>query len=345
MLAASSFMVISACTGEQAKAKANLVVKPAPRPGVIAKINGEEITEAQLIGEDKMDFFELEKRKYDLEMDRLNRLIVDRMVGAEAKKNNMSLDEYISKKVVGEVKISDAEYKKFVKEKNVPESQLTPQLKERIMGYLQSLKRQDLTQAYIAKLTSKNPVEVYFSKPKLVVQVEPGNGPSWGGEKANVTVVEFSDFQCPFCAQGAQREAELKKKYGNKIKFVYRQFPLPPSMHPQARQAAEASMCVNDQGTEKFWKYHDLLFKSQDKLQDDNLSKMAKDVGADQKKFDDCYKSHKFAQAVQQDMQYGEKVGVKSTPTFFVNGQLVSGAQPMEVFSDIIDDELKGSKE
>ena len=341
MAAGSIFMVVSACTGSQAKAKPNIITKDnPPAPGVVATINGENITEEQLIGDDKMDFFELKKREYDLKMDRLNRLIVEKMLGAEAKKANMSLEDYLNKKVIGDMKISDSEYKKFVKEKNVPESQLTPQLKERIMAYLQSMKKQDATQAYIAKLTKNNPVEVYFQKPKMVVNVTPGNGPWWGGENANVTIIEFSDFQCPFCAQGAERVHELKKKYGNKIKFYYRQFPLPPQMHPNARQAAEASLCVNDQGMDKFWKYHDLLFKNQDKLDEAGLTKFAKEAGADPAKFTECFKAKKFAQAVQADMDYGEKVGVKSTPTFFVNGQLINGALPVENFSEIIDEEL-----
>jgi protein-disulfide isomerase len=343
--AVSVFVALSGCTGSQAKPKPNIVTKDnPPAPNVVAKINGQNVTEEELIGDDKMDFFDLKRKEYDLKMERLNRLIVEKMVGEEAKKANMSLEDYINKKIVGDVKVSDAEYKKFVKEKNVPESQLTPQLKERIMGYLQQTKKQELLQNYIAKATKNNPVEVYFQKPKMMVNVEAGNGPWFGGENAKVTLIEFSDFQCPYCAQGAERVHELKKKYGNKIKFVFRQFPLPPTMHPQARQAAEASLCVNEQGMDKFWKYHDTLFKNQDKLDDANLSKMAKDVGADQAKFDECYKAKKYSAQVQADMQYGEKVGVRSTPTFFVNGQMINGALPIESFSEIIDEELAAKK-
>jgi protein-disulfide isomerase len=345
LAAVSALMVVSACTNSQAKAKPNIITKDnPPAPGVVAKINGHNITEEELIGDDKIDFFDLKKKEYDLRMERLNQLIIEKMVGDQAKKANMSLDDYLNKKVVGDVKVSDSEYKKFVKEKNVPESQLTPQLKERIMGYLTQMKKQEAVQAYIAKLTKNNPVEVYFKKPKLMVNVDPGKGPWWGGKDAKVTVVEFSDFQCPYCAQGAQRVHELKKKYGNKIRFVYRQFPLPPQMHPNARQAAEASLCVNEQGMDKFWKYHDLMFKNQDKLDDAGLAKMAKEAGADPAKFEDCYKNKKYSKAVEEDMAYGEKLGVRSTPTFFINGQMINGALPVENFSEIIDEELAAKK-
>jgi protein-disulfide isomerase len=273
-------------------------------------------------------------------MDRLKKVMVDQLVGAEAKKANLSLEEFILKKVtVGEVKISDKDYKAFVVERHIPESQLNPQIKERIMAYLQTIKKQGQLDDYVAKLTKTNPVEVYFKKPKMLVEVIPGNGPSFGKADAAVNVVEFSDFQCPFCSRGAETVSLLKKKYGGKIKLTFRQFPLP--MHKDARLASEASMCMNEQDSGKFWKFHDLAFKNQDKLDKPNLEKYAKDSGGDVKKFNECLAAKKFADAVQKDVEYGEKIGVKSTPTFFVNGQLVSGAVPLETFSEIIDEELE----
>ena len=335
------FAVVAACTNEQAKAKPNFIFKDqAPRAGVVAKIGNEEITEDMLIGDDKLDFFELKKREYDLRMDRLNKLLEEKLIGAEAKKAGMSLPEFLDKKVIGgDLKISDKEYKKFVAEKKIPEAQINPQIRERINAYLQNQKKQDLVQAYVAKLTKGQPVEVYFSKPKIDVKVDIGNSPVWGKANSKVTVIEFSDFQCPFCSRGAETVQELKKKYNGKIKIAFKNFPLP--MHKDAKPAAEASLCVNDQGTDKFWKFHDLAFKNQDKLDPANLEKYAKESGADAAKFKECFGSGKFRSTVEAETAYGEKVGVKSTPTFFVNGQLISGAVPIENFSEIIDEELK----
>ncbi len=337
------FGVISACSDNSAKAKPNYVFKASSKAGVIAKIGGQEITEEELIGEDKVDFFDLKKREYELKMERLGKLLVDKLIGAEAKKAGMPLEEYISKNITkGEIKISDSDFKKFVKEKRIPESQVNAQIKERITQYLQQQKKQDQVQAYVAKLTKSSPVEVYFSKPKMNVQVEVGGSPTAGGEKAAVTIVEFSDFQCPFCSRGAETVTEVKKKYGNKVRIAFKHFPLP--MHREARPASEASMCINEQSSDKFWKYHDLLFKNQDKLDAASLEKYAKDVGANVDKFKECFAAGKFKDAVQKDLDYGEKVGVKSTPTFFVNGQLVAGALPPEAFSEIIDEELSDAK-
>jgi len=245
LLSAGAFAVIAACSDQQAKAKPVLVHKEAPKAGVVAKIGNEEITEEQLIGDGQVDFFEIKKREYELKMERLNKMMVDKLVGAEAKKAGMSTEDFISKKIVGgEVKVTDKMFKDFVKEKRIPEGQITPQIKERINAYIQGTKKQDLVQAYVAKLTKGQPVEVYFKKPKMDMKVEAGDSPSFGSKDAPIQVVEFSDFQCPFCARGADLVHELKKRYGKKLHFSFKQFPLP--MHKEARPASEAALCVNE---------------------------------------------------------------------------------------------------
>jgi protein-disulfide isomerase len=332
--------VIVACTSESAKAKINFLIKEPTKPNIVAKINGEEITEEQLIGDAQLDLVQIKKQEYDLKMNQLNKLVQDKFLGAEAKKEGLaSSSDYINKKILkGEIKISDAEYKKFVKEKNIPESNINEQVKDRIFAYMKEQKKDDMIQSYLAKLTKNNPVEVYFKKPKSSMQVEVGEAPFKGSGSAKVTIVEFSDFQCPFCGKGADVVNLINKKYGNKVKIAFKQFPLP--MHKDAPLTSEASMCVYEQNKDKFWKFHDLAFKNQDKLDSESLIKHAKTSGADEKKFKECLDSHKYKSYVEKDMAYGEKLGVRSTPTFFVNGQLISGAQDISVFSELIDEEL-----
>lgn len=335
----ASFVIV-ACTSESAKAKINYIFKTAPKDGIVAKINGEEITEDQLIGDAQIEMMQLKKQEYDLKMQQLQKLLEEKLLGAEAKKAGLpSAQDFINKNILkGDIKISDAEYKKFVKEKNIPESNINDQVKERIFAYMKEQKRGELVQAYVAKLSKNAPVEVYFSKPKSNLQVDAGNSPFAGGEKAKVTIVEFSDFQCPFCSRAADTVNQIKKKYGNKIKIVFKHFPLP--MHQQAMPASEAAMCVYEQSKDKFWKMHDILFKHQDKLSNDDLAKHAKEAGADEKKFKECFDAKKYAETIQKDLAYGEKLGVRSTPTFFINGQILSGALPIEQFSEVIDEEL-----
>ncbi|MFQ5800857.1 MAG: DsbA family protein [Candidatus Hydrothermarchaeales archaeon] len=163
----------------------------------------------------------------------------------------------------------------------------------------------------------------------------------WAGDKdAEVIIVEFSDFQCPFCARAAPTVNQIKKIYGDKVLFVYRDFPL-SSIHPQAQKAAEASQCAFEQ--DKFWEYHDLLFEKQQDWAGVGVPKFkeyAADLGLDTDQFNGCLDSGKHAQEVTSDLQRGQHLGVTGTPTFFINGKKVVGAQPFSVFQGIIDDEL-----
>ncbi|MBC7386088.1 MAG: thioredoxin domain-containing protein [Cryobacterium sp.] len=335
------------CTDSQAKpAKPNIVTKDGTKPGIVAKIGEVEVTEDELIGEARSDIYELHKREYDLKMDRLNKLMEDKLIGAEAKKANLPTEKFISEKIVGKLTVSDSEFKAFVKEKKIPEDQLKehPEYKQRITGYLENQKRQEKVQKYLADLTKKTPIEVYFKKPTMErVQIELGDSPMLGKKDAKVTIVEFSDFQCPYCSRGAETMHAVVKKYGSKVNLVFKNYPLP--FHERALPAAEMGLCVKKLGNDdKFWKFHDLAFKNQDKLDADSLVKYAKEAGVNDAKAKECLEKGENKAAVTKDTEYGNKVGVRSTPTFFVNGQMVAGALPIEQFSDMIDEELEAKK-
>jgi protein-disulfide isomerase len=163
----------------------------------------------------------------------------------------------------------------------------------------------------------------------------------WVGNKdADVIIVEFSDFQCPFCARALPTVNQIKETYGDDILFVYRDFPL-RSIHPQAQKAAEASQCAFEQ--DKFWEYHDLLFEKQSSWSGVGVpifKEYAVDLGLDTDTFNDCLDSNKYADEVEADLQEGSHFGVTGTPAFFINGQKISGAQPFTIFKQIIDVEL-----
>ncbi len=159
--------------------------------------------------------------------------------------------------------------------------------------------------------------------------------PFWGPEDASVVIVEFADFQCPFCARHYQETLpSIKDAYGDEVRYVYRDFPL-TSIHQFAQKAAEAGQCAQEQGL--FWEYHDLLFGNQDSLTVDDLKGYAEQVGADAGEFNDCLDSGKNQREVLQDAQDGRTAGVTGTPGFLINGALVSGAQPFEAFQQVID--------
>jgi protein-disulfide isomerase len=167
-------------------------------------------------------------------------------------------------------------------------------------------------------------------------KVDVGNAPVRGPKNAPITVVLFSDFQCPFCGRVEPAIAELEKLYPGKVRVAWKNFPL--SFHSNAKPAAEAALAANEQG--KFWKMHEILFKNQSALSAADLEKYAKEIGLDMTKYKAAIDSHKFAAAIEADMKQGSSLGVSGTPAAFVNGQLVSGAQPVEAFKKIVDAEL-----
>jgi protein-disulfide isomerase len=164
--------------------------------------------------------------------------------------------------------------------------------------------------------------------------------PFKGGERATVTIVEFSDFHCPFCRRVIPTLAQLESQYGEKIKLVFRDFPI-ESLHPGATKAHEAARCANEQG--KFWPYHDKLFAGPSNASPELFKGLAKELGLDAVAFETCLGSGKYQAAIKQDIEEGNRVGVSGTPAFFINGRLISGAQPLEAFARVIDDELARS--
>ena len=175
--------------------------------------------------------------------------------------------------------------------------------------------------------------------PSPRVQVDIGDSPFLGNETAPVTIIEFSDFECPFCAKWyTETKSQIDEQYieAGQVKLVYMHYPL--DFHPQAEPAALASECANEQG--KFWEFHDLIFENPSTLGTATYKQWASDLSLDQQQFDDCYDSKKYLARVQSDLSKGQNAGIRGTPGFLVNGRLISGAQPFAVFQQAIDAEL-----
>jgi protein-disulfide isomerase len=178
-------------------------------------------------------------------------------------------------------------------------------------------------------------------QPRYVRYDIPTEGyPSLGPEDAEIVIVEFSDFQCPYCQRFHQQTfPDLLAAYPGKIRFVYRNFPLPPSMHPDAMSAAVAALCAGDQNS--YWEYHDKLFDG-NALGEETYLQYAEELGLNLEEFTACLSSGKHDEFIERDMEFSTNLGVQSTPTFFVNGLAVVGAQPLSSFTQLIDKELAG---
>ena len=177
--------------------------------------------------------------------------------------------------------------------------------------------------------------------PSQVRKVATGDGYAKGAKDAKVTIVEFSDFQCPFCSRVEPTIKQVEDKYGSDVRIVWRNEPLP--FHPNAMPAAEAAMAAGAQG--KFWQMHDLMYANQKDLGPATYEKWAQQIGLDMSKFKADLASHKYQAAVKADADYAQSVGANGTPNFFIDGRQMVGAQPFDAFSKIIDEEIGKAKE
>jgi protein-disulfide isomerase len=328
-----------ACSKQATSTQPNYIYKAAPQEGLVAKIAGEEITYNEAFSGLENDIYEAKMKVFEIKENRLRSMIVEKFMNKDPRKANLTNDEYLVKYVANNITITDQQIDAFVKEREIPSEHVNDQMKQRIRDYLENERRHAAVEAWIAEKTSKEPVEIYISKPsRPVFQVEVGKAPVTGSSNAKVTIVEFSDFQCPFCARGANVMNEVKKKYGNRVKIAFKNFPLP--FHHHARSASIAGLCVHEQNADLYWRMKDLMFEDQQGLEQDGLIAKARSLNVDMDKFTDCLTSGKFEAMIDQDIEQGQKLGVKSTPTFFVNGMMVTGAQPLDAFSELIDQEF-----
>lgn len=163
------------------------------------------------------------------------------------------------------------------------------------------------------------------------------NDPVRGSTGVKVTIVEFSDFQCPYCGNVEPTLRKVLDSYGDKVKLVYKNYPLPS--HENAENAALTALCAKEQG--KYWEYHDKLFENQESLKADDLKKYAADLGLNTQDFNSCLENKKYKSQIETDVVEANRVGVRGTPAFFINGRSLYGAQPFEKFQEIIEEDLK----
>ena len=280
---------------------------------------------------------------YDGRKQTLDAIVAEMLIEQAAKAKGVTPAQFTEAEVTRRIKpVTDGQVAVFFQENQAQmQGRGIDAMGPAIRKYLEEQQRTDAYQALVAELRKAGPsVRVVLDAPRYQVDVSPDD-PALGNTSAAVTLVEFSDFQCPFCARVMPTLKRVREAYGDRVRIVWKDFPL-TSIHPQAFKAAEAGQCAREQG--KFWEYHDRLFANQQALEPESLKKYAADAGLDATTFNACLDTAKYGERVQEQMGVGTGLGVGSTPTVFINGRLVSGAQPYEVFTTIIDEELERAK-
>jgi len=311
---------------------------PAPTKGAppVATVDGQAITEDDLAPFVQGQLRPLRDQEYQIKKKALDNLISQKVLDAEAKKRGLTADKLLEQEVDSKMpEPTDAEinavYAVQKDQINRPLEEVKPQLQQN----LKRAKIQIVRQEYSARLREQAKVAVLLSPPKVQVTFDPKRVK--GNPKARVMIVEFSDFQCPYCGQVEATLKSVLAKHEGTVALAFRDMPI-SQIHPFAEGAAEAARCAAEQG--KFWEYHDLLFADQGALDRNGLIAKAAKLQLDPKQFETCVSSEKYKSQVQQDNQEGMRAGVSGTPGFFINGVFISGAQPEATFEKIIEDEL-----
>lgn len=277
---------------------------------------------------------QLRNQEYELKSRALDKLIDQSLLDAAASRRGITRDQLLEQEVSAKVpEPTEAEIEAFY----FGQREFRPfeEVKSKLGEALKQVRADHLRLAYMEKLRRDAAVSVLLAPPKVEVGYDTSR--VRGNPNAPVTIVEFSDFQCPFCRGSEETIKKVMAEYGDKVKVAYRDFPL-RSAHPRAEAAAEASRCASEQG--RYWEYHDLLFSAPAKLDAASLLEHAKALQLNETQFLSCLNSEKFKSAVDADLQAGSGARVSATPAFFVNGVFISGAQPTSVFEKTIDSEL-----
>ena len=318
--------------------KANAKAAPAAAPAsVVAIVDGKPITMDDIEALAGARLAQIRTQEYQLRKQALDELIARKLAEKEAAARGISTDELMRTEIEAKVPaITEAEQKAFYEQNkgrmgNTPEAEARKQVET----YLRQQRVRERQVAFIGDLKGKTPVRVMLEPPRVAVAI--GDDPAKGPASAPVTIVEFSDFQCPFCSRVNPTLKQVEDTYGDQVRMVFRNFPL-LQIHPQAAKAAEAASCAADQG--KFWEMHDKLFANQQKLAVEDLKQHATELGLKSDAFNQCLDSGQKTAEWKKDMDEGSSYGLTGTPAFFINGRYLSGAKPFDEFAQVINGEL-----
>ncbi|MBY0494800.1 MAG: thioredoxin domain-containing protein [Cyanobacteria bacterium] len=341
LLLAAATVFSGACAEETTSAQAPL---PSANPDqVVAEVAGKPITlkdvDAKWEEFDAAERARLVQAMYQNRRNMIDLLVGDQLIANAAKAAGQPVDAYVEQEgakllpAIGEKEIAAF----YEQNKDRAQGRTLDALRGEIKPFLEMRRTQQARAMLVESLKAKSGanVKVMLDPPRYTVPTG-GDDPVRGNASAPVTIVEFSDYQCPFCARVNPTLAKVRETYGDRVRIVFKDFPLPN--HPQAPKAAEAARCAGDQS--KYWEMHDAMFANQRALEVPALKQTARAIGLDGASFDQCLDAGKWAPAVREARELGEKMGVNSTPTLYVNGRAVIGAMPFENFKSIIDEEL-----
>jgi protein-disulfide isomerase len=326
----------SACSssrGPRAQAPSDVVARVGQRQVTLADVDNRALRRsAGDFGDIRMS-----QALYRARLQALDEIIGDLLIDAEASAKSVDRARLVENEITSKiVPPTDADVTAWY-DSHADRVRGAPldQVRAPIRSLLVDERTRAARDGFIETLRTRTAVAVSLEPPREPMSAD--GRPTRGSAGAAVEIIEFSDFQCPYCLRAHPIVEQVLHAYGDRVRLVYRHFPL--ESHPNARAAAEAAACAAEQN--KFWAYHDRLFDHQDKLGDDDLKAHAVALGMDATRFNVCFGERKFRKDIDADIATGSAAGVTGTPAFFINGRALEGAQPYEAFTSVIDEELR----
>jgi predicted DsbA family dithiol-disulfide isomerase len=306
---------------------------------VLARINDKEITQKQVDDSIGAQIYPLQQQLYAIRKAALENLVTRKILESEAAGRGVPVEELRKQLTQGEIKVTDAQVEEAYKQNASFFASMSPdEARERLRLDLENQARMKNYRAGLEALRKKWDVSVDFSPPVFVSELDDGISPAKGPANPRVTIVEFSDFECPFCRQVQSTLKQIVDAYGRDVRLVFKHLPL--DGHRNSLPAARAAYCAAEQ--DRFWQFHDALFSAQD-LSPPALEQIASDLGLASAKFTTCLNSEQSRAAILKDLEAARLFRIDSTPSFIVNGKLIKGALSFADFRKIIEQELSGN--
>ena len=306
---------------------------------VLARVNNTEITLKQVDDSIAIQIYPLQQQLYAIRKAALENLVTRKILESEAAGRGVPVEELRKQLTQGEINVTDAQVEEAYKQNASFFASMSPdEARERLRLDLENQARMKNYRASLEALRKKWIVSIDFSPPVFVSELDDGISPAKGSANPRLTIVEFSDFECPFCRQVQSTLKQIVESYGRDVRLVFKHLPL--EGHRNSLPAARAAYCAAEQ--DRFWQFHDALFSAQD-LSPPALDRIASDLGLAPEKFKTCLNSEQSRAGIIKDLEAAKLFRIDSTPSFIVNGKLIKGALSFADFRKIIEQELSGS--
>lgn len=302
---------------------------------IVANVGGAKITMSDLEQEESGKLLAARYEYYQVETKALNDLIDKKLLEQKAASEQITVAQLLDREINSKVK-DPTEDQMRVYYEGVETDQPYEAVREKILEKIRQLRTEKAKSAYLQTLRTESTVYIVLAPPSVTLEAM-NPQMTQGPKDAQVTLVEFADYECPYCQRVAPDVKRLAAEFGGKISFAFKDFPLP--MHARAEKAAEAARCASRQN--KFWEFHDELFRSKE-LDTGELKAQAKALKLDSGQFDKCLDSGEEAAAVDRDRKEGIRLGINGTPSFFINGHFMSGALDYATLRQVIEQQLTG---